>query len=315
MRYEIYVPQKGKKESWLRLLVEGDSWSSALKSGLLKLGEDGALVDEAVCDVRANGVTFVRDAKRQRTFMLREVAPSEAASEPQRRVHTEPPRARPVDDPDGSASQELSLHAAVPGETPPARVLEERLASRLPTGAEAERRAPTPTTPGVLEARLQQLAREMEVLGSFGRDLRGAANRTLDLAMHWVPSESGAVLFTHSNGQDLYFAAARGPKANDVFRFRVPMGRGIAGFAAAEGTCLAVNDVVRDPRFFRRISETIGHRVDNLLAAPILARGRVFGALELINRAGGAPFSGEDLRHLSLMGYHLGEHLYTILLG
>ncbi len=314
MRYEIYVPRQGKKESWIRLLVEGSSWSNALKSGLLKLGEDGALVDEAVCDVRPNGVIFVRDAKQRRTFLLRTLAPSEGAPAQQAPTRTEPPRPRPLEGLSEAANEELSLHAAVPGETPPARVIEERIASRLPTDAGGVGHATTTPTPDVLEARMQQLGRELEVLVAFGRDLRSAANRALDLAMHWVPSESGAALFTHSNARDLYFAAARGPKAEEVFQFRIPMGVGVAGFAAAEGTCLAVNDVARDPRFYRRISESIGHNVSNLMAVPILAQGRVFGALELLNRNGGA-FGSSDLRLLSLIGLRLGEHLHTVLLG
>ena len=59
--------------------------------------------------------------------------------------------------------------------------------------------------------------------------LADAAQFLLDLAMRVVPSESGSVFISDINRSDLAFVAARGPKAKEVIKFRVPMGQGIVG--------------------------------------------------------------------------------------
>jgi len=309
MRFEVYVPRIGKKDVWLRLLLEADTWINALKSGLLKLGEDGQAVDSAVCEVMPNGSFVVRDPRHNRTFLLRECGAVPDGSPPA----AAPPRARPAPEEVGDARQaELSLVPSSPGMALPGRVVEEAEASppQLPAA-----RAARPLAAGPLDQRLPEVQRAVDGVSRFGRDLQGAAGHVLDLAMGWVPCESGSVLFTHVNREDLYFAAARGPKAKEVLAFRVPIGKGIVGFCAAEGTCLAVIDVKSDPRFFSRISESLGHEVHTIMAAPILSRGRVYGAIELLNRQDGTSFSEEELRLLSFIGYRFAEYLLTVIPG
>ncbi len=304
MRYEIYVPRLNRQKTWLRLLVESDDWAAALKSGLLRLGESGDAIEHAVCEVQPGGLFFVRDPGSQRTFLLREL-PEEPAP-----AAAPGPQGRPASDlgPDPG----LSVRATDPGLAPAARVLEELESSQLPPDTPLPKSLPQIPVSADDSERMEALRRDLEARMA-GLDLQAAANLALDVAMAWVPCESGSVLYTHVNQRDLYFVAARGPKSEEVFSFLVPTGRGIVGFAAAEGTCLAVNDVRRDPRFFSRISEALGHEVRNLMAAPLLTRGKVFGAIELINRQGGHAFRGEELRQLSLVGYVLAERIAAVL--
>lgn len=109
--------------------------------------------------------------------------------------------------------------------------------------------------------------------------LAAAADRLLGLALRVVPAESGAVFVSDINAQDLYFAAARGPKAADVMKFRVPMGTGIVGFSAQEGVSLALSDAQRDPRFYAAISQAIGYETRSIVCAPAQREGRVFSTL------------------------------------
>lgn len=311
MRYEIYVPRRGKKESWLRLLVDADTWAAALKSGLMRIGEDGRAVERALCDVQPNGTFIIRDSEDQRTFLLREIGESSAEQPVERRGASMPPQGRPAEELAREEKGGLNLYAALTGATPPGIVISEKEAPapRLPKVSDLPRHLPA----GPVDKVLPQVQREVDEVRAFGRDLQAAGKHVLELSMSWIPCESGSVLYTHINRRDLYFAAARGPKSKEVLSFRIPMGRGIVGFAAAEGTCLAVNDVKRDPRFFSRISEAIGHEAHNILAAPILDKGKVFGAIELINRKGEPSFSSEELRLLSFIGYRLARYLSTVL--
>ena len=97
------------------------------------------------------------------------------------------------------------------------------------------------------------------------KDLKSAAAFILGLATESVPVEAGSVLIADINDNDLFFAAASGPKASDVMQFRVPMGQSIAGFSAMEGVALAVSDADQDERFYKDISEKIGYGIQSLL--------------------------------------------------
>ncbi len=301
MPYEIYVPKKGKKETWLRLLVEAESWSAALKSGLAKLGEDGAAVESATLDVLKDGSLLIRDTVNQRTILMRELP--QPGTEP--RASTPPvqePRPGTRDTPPPTASKL--------GGAPQGKVVDEREATP-PPAVTMER--PAPAARGDGDGLVERIRAEAEALCESAKDPQSIAGQMLDLAMKHIPCESGSVLYTHINRRDLYFAAARGPKASEILAFKVPIGRGIVGFAAAEGTCLAVTDVSKDPRFFKKISEAIGHQVETIMAAPILSRGRSFGAIELINREGRHAFTAPELEALSYVGYCLAETLHRLL--
>ncbi len=61
-----------------------------------------------------------------------------------------------------------------------------------------------------------------------------------------------------------------------------------------------VHDVTCDPRFYRRISEATGFPTRSILCVPMIAKGRVIGAIELLNKIGG-DFDEEDALRLMRM--------------
>ncbi len=131
----------------------------------------------------------------------------------------------------------------------------------------------------------------------------------LDLAIDRVRVDSGSVFLADINQHDLYFGAARGPKAQEVMKFRVKMGQGIVGFCAEEGVGLAVSDVTKDSRFYAAISEKIGYPTRSMLCVPMQVEGRVVGALELINRRENDVFSEQDLNVANFIAHQLAEYL------
>ncbi len=140
-------------------------------------------------------------------------------------------------------------------------------------------------------------------------NLQAAANLLLDLAMKVIPADSGSVYVADINTSDLYFAAARGPKAEEVMKFRVPMGQGLVGFSAQEGVGLAVSDAQKDPRFFAVISQKLGYDTRSILCAPSQKNGRTYGALQLINKKGNDTFSGDEMNLLSYLSHQFAEYL------
>ena len=140
-------------------------------------------------------------------------------------------------------------------------------------------------------------------------DLRASAAYLLDLGMRVVPSDSGAVFIADIDSNELWFAAARGPKAQEVLEFRVPMGAGIVGFCCQEGVSLAVSDVHRHPAFYAKISQSLGYETRSILCSPSQSDGRVFAALELINKSSGSSFTGDEVNLLNYLAHEFADYL------
>lgn len=166
----------------------------------------------------------------------------------------------------------------------------------------------------VSENILEDIFLEIQVIHEGKMAMEEAVNFIMEMAMEKVPAESGAILFADVNGRELYFATARGPKADEVMDFRVPMGMGIAGFAAREGVSLAISDAQRDPRFYRAISDALTYPTHSLVCAPIQHEGRVYGCLELINRNNGSTFSSNEVNALTYIGKQFAEFINRLIM-
>jgi len=166
----------------------------------------------------------------------------------------------------------------------------------------------------VSESLIEDVFLEIQPIHEGDQGMEEVVNFVMDLAMEKIAAESGSILFADTTGSELYFAAARGPKANEIMDFRVPMGEGIVGFCSKEGVSLAVSDAQNDPRFYEEISESIGYETDSLLCSPIQYEGRVYGAIELINRADSSTFTSDEMNALSYIGGQLAEYVNRVVM-
>jgi signal transduction protein with GAF and PtsI domain len=165
----------------------------------------------------------------------------------------------------------------------------------------------------VSDSVLEDVFLEIQEIHEREMEMEDVVNFVMDMAMDKVLSESGAILFADVTGLELYFATARGPKANEVMDFRVPMGKGIVGFCAREGVSLAISEAERDPRFYRKISQALGYATQSLCCAPIQFEGRVYGAIELMNKRD-SQFSGAEVSVLTYMGRQLAKYVHDLIM-
>lgn len=202
-----------------------------------------------------------------------------------------PPAARPQIRQSGVAQSVVEV--ASPASPPPAQI-------GRPHEDETAR------TAKVLEELFERAQELWEVA-----DPAQAGDKLLALAMEKIPADAGSFFLADISGDDLAFAAVRGPKAKELLRsnIRVPMGVGIVGFCAVEGVGLAINDAQRDPRFYQRVGEQIGYETRSVLCAPAYAGGRVFGALELINKRGSTSFTQGELSILAYLATQAAQWL------
>ncbi len=86
------------------------------------------------------------------------------------------------------------------------------------------------------------------------------------------------------DGASLEFVAADGAGASDIVGVSIPVGRGIAGWAAMSGEPIAVRDVQTDARFARDVAEATHYVPTSILAAPLVsAGGEVLGVVEVLD--------------------------------
>lgn len=118
--------------------------------------------------------------------------------------------------------------------------------------------------------------------------------RILEISTDLLESEAASVLLLNSAGTELYFAAATGAKKEEIKNIRVPIGQGIAGWVAREGTFALVTDAQNDPRLFKKADNETAFKTKSIVAVPINTKAKLIGVLQVLNRKNDSPFNEED---------------------
>ena len=136
----------------------------------------------------------------------------------------------------------------------------------------------------------------------------------LDLAMEKIPVEAGSVFSSELVSGDLRFLVVRGPKAEEILKANIviPAGTGIVGFCAVEGVSLGLSDVQKDPRYYRGVSDRVHYETRSILCSPVIAAGRTFGCMELLNRRESPVFNEFEVGVLSYIAHQGALFLNTL---
>ncbi|MFC1521458.1 ATP-binding protein [Elusimicrobiota bacterium] len=139
-----------------------------------------------------------------------------------------------------------------------------------------------------------ELLIETNRLLSSKLDLSELLYTVMDLASRVMMVEASSVLLVDEEKQELYFDVAVGGAGDELKGFRIPMGKGIAGWVAKENKPVIANDITKDPRWGGDAASEF--KTKSILACPMQVRGKVIGVVEAINRAENNPFTFSDLR-------------------
>jgi hypothetical protein len=324
-RFEVSCPAAPPElPAAVTLTVDAEHWLAALRSVLERTGRRRPAAS-ILCDVQADGSIHVVDTRGGGVIRIRELR--DGASAPPAAPVRPAPAATPVPPP-APAHPSPAPWFAAPASAPPAPAAP-RLPASPPRGpaffpavrdvppAKPPPPAPAPLAPevarGRLPARTEDLLPEpdeaLALLPSVDR--RTGLERILDAALAKIGAEAGSLLLTRAGGRELEFVVVRGPSAKRLLALRpvVPVGSGVVGYCVREGLALAVSDVHKDPRFLWAISLAVDYETRSILCAPITRDGEVLGALELLNKRGGAPFCADDLSLLTKLAAYAAEHL------
>jgi hypothetical protein len=217
---------------------------------------------------------------------------------------------RPPDRPVGASAPRHTPLSTPRVILPPTHELE---ASPKPPPGPIGRRRPAKSPAAQMEEVLAEVFERVQGVYQRG-DAAGGLGYLLDLAMEKIPVEAGSVFSSELVSGDLRFLVVRGPKAEEILKANIviPAGSGIVGFCAVEGVSLALSDVQKDPRYYRGVSDRVHYETRSILCSPLIATGRTFGCMELLNRRESPVFNEFEVGVLSYIAHQGALFLNTL---
>lgn len=131
----------------------------------------------------------------------------------------------------------------------------------------------------------------------------------VETAARFIPSEAASLFLIDQENYQLVFEVALGQKAQEVKKFTVPMGHGIAGLVAVSGQPMAVSDAQNDTRQASDIAQSINYAPRSILCVPLFYNDTVIGVLELLDKIGAAAYSADDIY---LLGFFASQAAVAI---
>lgn len=133
----------------------------------------------------------------------------------------------------------------------------------------------------------QDLVSELDVDRLLKRILRSAINA--------VEGQAGALLLLDPGEESLIFSVVEGGGGAALEGQRMAHDQGVVGWVVANQEPLIVPDVTQDERFFAEIADGVNFDVRSLLCAPLAAKGKIIGAIQVLNKMQGDRFDDDDL--------------------
>ncbi len=146
---------------------------------------------------------------------------------------------------------------------------------------------------------------ELAIINSVGQTVTRSLNlnQVLTLVMEQIrealQAEAGSIALLE--GGKLVFKVAFGPAAEQVKSFTLEPGQGIVGWCVQENKPALVSNARADSRHFGGIDQKTAFVTKAIICVPMVAEGRVIGAIEAINRLGGTSFDERDLELLQAL--------------
>jgi GAF domain-containing protein len=94
---------------------------------------------------------------------------------------------------------------------------------------------------------------------------------------------------------ELVYQASWGAGAKEIVGVRLPPGKGLGGSVVQSGEALAVPDCRNDARFQSQIAAGTGYVPYTMLVLPLQADGHTVGALSVLDRRDGNPYTTDDI--------------------
>ena len=113
-----------------------------------------------------------------------------------------------------------------------------------------------------------------------------------------LQASASSVLLVDTEEEELSFRFVHGPAEGILREAALGTDTGIVGWVARHREPLIVNDASSDARFCGDMDEITGFSTRAIICAPLVARGRLLGVIEVLNKTDGSDFDEHDLHTL-----------------
>ena len=110
-----------------------------------------------------------------------------------------------------------------------------------------------------------------------------------------LQAEGQSIWLLDADGKRVTCRLATGLGAHNVINLTVPVDKSIVGSTIVSQQPLLIADAQQDPRLNRRADAKTGLVTRTLMSVPMVRDGKAIGALQAINKRGGALFANDDL--------------------
>ena len=148
--------------------------------------------------------------------------------------------------------------------------------------------------------KLEQLIDATKIVNST-LEIDKLLKNILDTALHIVNGDRGTLYIVDIQKGELWSKIFVGEERVTI---RLPIGKGIAGFVAATGDTINLEEAYLDPRFNPAVDKKTGYRTKTILCMPLKNKeGVIVGVLQLLNKRSGV-FTHDDEQFIRALSIH-----------
>ncbi|MFC1669003.1 diguanylate cyclase [Spirochaetota bacterium] len=118
-----------------------------------------------------------------------------------------------------------------------------------------------------------------------------------EIQIYFDPQNWSLMRYDHTS-QELLFVIIEGISYENVKDIKLKVGEGIAGNVIKTGKSIFVPDTKKDSRFTDKVDKITGFKTESIIAVPIKTEDKIFGVIEIVNRAQEGAFT--EAHHLVL---------------
>ncbi|MBC8463394.1 MAG: GAF domain-containing protein, partial [Deltaproteobacteria bacterium] len=122
-------------------------------------------------------------------------------------------------------------------------------------------------------------------LASSTFDINQVLKYTMDMIREVMNVEAGSLLFFKEDELEVWVSFEI--DVDTLKQFRLKLGQGIAGYTAARGKSIIVNNVEDSRHFLSDIDDRTGFETRSAMCVPMISQGKVTGVIEVLNKIGG----------------------------
>ncbi|HVO44332.1 MAG TPA: GAF domain-containing sensor histidine kinase [Aggregatilineales bacterium] len=145
--------------------------------------------------------------------------------------------------------------------------------------------------------RLMEISRQLNSILDLGTLL----NKIIKAATELTDTQSASIMLIDRTTGELRFEAASDMSLGAMEALVVPLEGSLAGWVVQHGEPVLVEDTRNEPRWFKRVDDTIEFRTRNLLGVPMSAHNKVIGVVEAINKRENSPWTEDDVNTLTTL--------------